>query len=83
MNETIEGRLFRVIAVQQGVPVESVGLDTPFIELGVDSLDAINIVFAAEEEFGVTLPDKQLVSVRTPREFLQVLCLRLTPPMDF
>lgn len=34
-------------------------------ELGFDSLDALNIIFAIEEEFGISVDDEQARSLRT------------------
>jgi len=45
-----------VIAKQARVPVEQLGPDTKLADIGIESLDVIEIVFALEEKFGVSLP---------------------------
>ena len=36
-----------------------------FKDLGVDSLDAVELVMALEEEFGVQIPDEELPKLNT------------------
>ena len=67
MPETISERVIRVIAATQKLAAERVGEESTFRELGIDSLDGLNIVFALEEEFAVDVPDesvKEFISVR-------------------
>ena len=67
MAETISERVIRVIVATQKLAAERVGEDSTFRELGIDSLDGLNIVFALEEEFAVDVPDeavKEFTSVR-------------------
>ncbi len=45
-----------VIAKQARVPVEQLTADTKLADIGIESLDVIEIVFALEEKFGVSLP---------------------------
>jgi acyl carrier protein len=51
-------RVIRVIATTQRIAQEALALDTTFEELGFDSLDSINILFALEEEFNISIPDE-------------------------
>jgi acyl carrier protein len=46
----------QVIAKQARVPVEQLTADTKLADIGLESLDVIEIVFALEEKFGVSLP---------------------------
>ena len=39
--------------------------DIPLADLGIDSLDALNIIFEVEEAFGITVPDETARSMRT------------------
>ncbi|MFN7086672.1 MAG: AMP-binding protein [Burkholderiales bacterium] len=49
----------------------SVTLDSPFDrELGVDSLGRVELLLRVEREFGVSLPERALASVETPRDLL-------------
>jgi acyl carrier protein len=46
----------QIIAKQINVPVEQLNADTKLAELGVESLDVIEIVFALEEKFDISIP---------------------------
>ena len=53
--------MIRVIVKTQHYPPDKAALvttDATFEELGIDSLDGINIVFALENEFDVSIPDE-------------------------
>jgi acyl carrier protein len=49
-----------------GVPVDDVQLDKSFIDdLDVDSLSMVEVVVAAEEKFGVKIPDDDVKDLST------------------
>lgn len=49
-----------------GVPVDSVQLDKSFTDdLDIDSLSMVEVVVAAEERFGVKIPDDDVKNLRT------------------
>ncbi len=56
-NEELTERVRGIIAAAQHVPVEKIAADSTFEELGIDSLDGINILFAVESEFNINIPD--------------------------
>jgi acyl carrier protein len=60
-----------VIAKSQRIPVETITLDSTFEELKIDSLDGINIVFALENEFGISIPDEGVQNLRSVRETVE------------
>jgi len=62
--ESDAGRIREIIAVELQVPVERVlsGISLRK-ELGMDSVAALNILFAAEETFGVHVPEGELEQV--------------------
>ena len=45
-----------IISRQLKIPVESLTQDAKLLDLGVESLDFIEIVFALEEKFDVSIP---------------------------
>lgn len=57
MAEDLTQRVIRVIAATQHLPLEKITPESSFAELGIDSLDGINILFALENEFDVSIPD--------------------------
>ena len=58
MSETIQDRVLRVIATTKRIPLENVRPESTFEELGVDSLDRLNILFDLESEFDVEINDE-------------------------
>jgi acyl carrier protein len=49
-----------------GVPVGDVTLDKSFTDdLDVDSLSMVEVVMAAEDKWGVKIPDEELKNLRT------------------
>ena len=46
-------------------------LDSRFEELGMDSMDAVNILFALEEKFDITIPDESAKQIRSIREMVE------------
>ncbi len=57
MTDDLIRRAISVIADTQGLPEQDVVLDASLVDLGIDSLDGINILFALEDEFDITIPD--------------------------
>lgn len=51
-------RVLRTLAETQKLPLEKVTATATFQELGIDSLDGINILFALENEFDINIPDE-------------------------
>jgi len=49
-------RVCQIIARVQGLPEERVRGESSFLELGIESLDAINLLFALEDAFGIKIP---------------------------
>jgi acyl carrier protein len=53
---------------------EQVGLDTSLAkDLGLDSLDVVELAMEMEKELGVTIPDEALPNVKTVRDAIRLL----------
>lgn len=64
-HDDITARCIAIIARSKALPPESLTLDSNFEQLGIDSLDKINISFEVEEAFQIEIPDDSLNSLRT------------------
>ena len=53
----IEETVIRIITQENHLEPGSVTIDSSFAELGIDSLDGVNILFALETEMNITIPD--------------------------
>lgn len=62
----IQADLATIVEEIAGVPAADVQPDKEFIaDLDVDSLSMVEIVVAAEEKFGVRIPDDEVKNLRT------------------
>jgi acyl carrier protein len=56
------------------VPKEQITLETNLLtDLGLSSLDVVNIVVAFEDEFGIEIPDRQLAKIVTVEDVVRFL----------
>ena len=67
-HDELTARVLSVIAATQHLAPEKVTPESTFAELGIDSLDGINILFALESEFNVNIPDDAANSLRSVRD---------------
>jgi len=68
MSEELIQRVLKVIATSKRIPLETVTVDSDFQQLGIDSMDAVEILFALENEFDITIPDEDARAVRSIRD---------------
>jgi acyl carrier protein len=68
MSEELIQRVLKVIATSKRIPLDTVTIDSDFQALGIDSMDAVEILFALENEFDITIPDEQARAVRSIRD---------------
>ena len=62
--DELMARVIRVVSETQKLPEGRVTAASTFEELGIDSLDGINIIFGLETEFNVNIDDEQARKVR-------------------
>jgi acyl carrier protein len=61
----IEEKLIVIVRKEKDVPDDKLSLETPLADAGIDSLDALTILFAIEEEFHISIPDDRARSMNT------------------
>ena len=69
----LEEKVIDIITRTQKLEPGRVTVDSTFEELGIDSLDGVNLLFAFEEEFHINIPEhvaQQMKSVRQVAEGL-------------
>ena len=65
-KEEIVSGLADIVNEIAGIPVEDVQIDKSFTDdLDVDSLSMVEVVVAAEEQFGVKIPDDDVKNLKT------------------
>ena len=63
-------RVINCIAEAQHLKNGEVTIESSFEELGIDSLDGLNILFALESEFGIDIPDEEARQVRSVEQMV-------------
>jgi acyl carrier protein len=71
MPSDVTEEVLSVIAQTQRIPRENITLDSRFEELGLDSMDAVNIMFALEDKFDITIPDEAAKQIRNIRQMVE------------
>ena len=70
MSDSIQDRVLKIIAHTRRIPLESVRPDSSFEELGIDSLDRLNILFDLESEFDIEIDDEEAKKVQNIPEMI-------------
>ncbi|KXJ98707.1 MAG: phosphopantetheine-binding protein [Acidobacteria bacterium OLB17] len=68
---TVAERVIKVFAAFKKVPPEEITMDTTFEELGLDSLDGLNLIFELEEEFDLVVPDNKVQEMKSVRQAVE------------
>ena len=72
-QEILEG-LGEIIDEVAGVPADQVTPDKTFVDdLDIDSLSMVETAVAAQDKFGVEIPDDQLKDLKTVQEVIDYL----------
>ena len=70
----MKDRVFSVMSSVFGVPVDSLNDDSSFDTIEQwDSLQHMNLIFALEEEFGVTMDDEAVAEMTSVKSILDAL----------
>jgi acyl carrier protein len=69
----VAAKVIEIVAREQHLDPGVVRLDSTFEELGIDSLDGVNILFALEEEFKIDIPDSVAQNMRSVRQVVDSL----------
>ncbi len=71
--DPLEKKVIELIAQKKRIPPESVSLDSTFLDLGIDSLDGMDLLFTFEETFKLTIPDEVAQQMRSVRQVVDAL----------
>jgi len=69
-TDELTGRILAIIAETQRKDASQVTIDSSFEELGIDSMDGVNIIFALENEFDINVPDEEVKTIRSVRDMV-------------
>jgi acyl carrier protein len=71
MSDELIQRVLKVIATSKRIPLQTVTIESDFQQLGIDSMDAVEILFALENEFDISIPDDEVRNVRDVRQMCE------------
>ncbi len=69
----VADKVIEIITREQHLEPGKVTIDSSFEELGIDSLDGVNILFAVEEEFKIDIPDAVAQNMKSVRQVVDAL----------
>lgn len=75
----IADHIVTIIREQKTLPVEILASDAALSEAGIDSLDALSILFALEETFKIKISDDQARSIKTLDDMVAIVESLLQP----
>jgi acyl carrier protein len=61
----IESKLLDIVKSEKNIPDDKLAPETALADAGIDSLDALSILFAIEEQFHISIPDDKARSIKT------------------
>ncbi|HZR22618.1 MAG TPA: acyl carrier protein [Vicinamibacterales bacterium] len=67
MADSIEQQVINIVAKKRKLDPATVTLDSTFEQLGIDSLDAADLLFTFEDTFGIVVPDDAAQSMKSVR----------------
>ena len=73
VSDTIERRVIEIIAKRKKLDPAVVTTTSTFEQLGIDSLDAADLLFAFEDDFGIVVPDDVARSLKTVGDVVEGL----------
>ena len=71
MSDELTQRVLKTIATSKRIPIEQVTIESELQQLGIDSMDAVEILFALENEFDISIPDDEVRNVRNIRQMAE------------
>ena len=76
----IEEKLVAIVRAEKNIAEGDLTPDTELAAAGIDSLDALTILFAIEEQFRISIPDDRARALRTFGDMIDVVESLVTPP---
>jgi len=71
VTDSIESQVIDIIAKRRKIDRSAVTLETTFEQLGIDSLEAADLVFTFEDTFGIVVPDEAAQSMKTVQQVVE------------
>jgi acyl carrier protein len=72
-REEIERQLVAIVRQEKDVADDLLKPETPLADAGIDSLDALTILFAVEEHFHISIPDDRARTMKTFGDMIDIV----------
>ena len=72
-RDQIQQKLIEIVRQEKDIPDEKLTPETLLTDAGVDSLDALTILFAIEENFHISIPDDKARAIKTFGDMVTVV----------
>ncbi len=72
-RDEIQQKLIDIVREEKDIPDDKLTPETVLAEAGVDSLDALTILFAIEEQFHISVPDDKARAIKTFGDMVTVV----------
>ena len=76
-DEIVAARLKKIVAESLGISTNDVSNTSTMDELGADSLDVVETVMMAEDEFNVEISDDEALTVKTFADMVELIKKKL------
>ena len=76
----IERKLVDIVRKEKDIDEAKLKPETSLAEAGIDSLDALTILFGIEEEFHISIPDERARSMATFGDIIDAVEAQLAAP---
>lgn len=63
-----------MLAKQLNLPAEKISLGSDIIkDLGADSLDVVELLISLEDDYGISIPEDDIVNVKTVQDIVDMI----------
>lgn len=68
MSQIVFNKVATLLSSKKGINKELITIDHSFEDLGLDSLEAVELIADLEDEFNVSIPNTELQHIKTVRQ---------------
>ncbi|MCX5851999.1 MAG: acyl carrier protein [Deltaproteobacteria bacterium] len=74
MTIDVEKKIKETVMQQLNITEDQYNIEASFVEdLGADSLDIVELLMALEDEFGIEIPDEDLIKIVTIKDVIEYI----------
>jgi acyl carrier protein len=72
-RDELQEQLASIVRAEKNVPADKLTAETALADAGIDSLDALTILFAIEERFHISISDEKARAMRTFGDLVDIV----------